>query len=337
MIVFWIVLLNWAIYQFLPVMRRDVFFAVRVSQEFRDSAIGRKYLAEFRYINLALALLTGAAMRFTFSLGGWWAAAGLTSGAIIQSVVMLGVLWWFRDRILPFAMDPVERRVSFPAEDEEAVFPVWMWLLSLLPLLLLFGAAFILNARWEEIPARFAVHWGLNGQPDRWTNKSARAVYGILLIGLSTFLMTYAPTLGAMLGARRTDGEARILRAFVYSMFALQTGIALLMAMIALQPLAGAPDQLQIPFPVLLAFPILMMGVAFVPMWWASRQEDSRDPTPEERWYAGKYYYNPADAAYMVRNRLGMGYSPNFGHRTVQIVLPFLILQFLATMYWVLG
>lgn len=335
MLVIWIVLLNWVIYQFLPVMRRDVYFAVRVTPEFRDSAIGRRFLSEYRYLNLGLAFATAGAMKFGFAKGGWWAASGLVGGAIFQSVAMLGVLWWFRKRILPHAMSGVERRVEFSQGEEETKFPAWVWPLSMLPLLVLFAAGWILNTHWEEIPSRFAVHWGLDGQPDRWADKSVRGVYGILLIGLSTLAMTYAPTLGAMLGARRSGGEGRVLRAFIYSMLTLQTGIALLMAVIAVQPLRGEPDELQIPFPALLVLPILLMGVGFVPMWWASRREELSDPTPEERWYAGKYYYNPSDAAYMVRNRLGMGYSPNFGHRTVQVVAPLLLAQFLLTLYWV--
>jgi uncharacterized membrane protein len=294
-------------------------------------------LAQYRYINLGLALLTGAAMQQAFSMGGWWAGAGMVSGALFQSIAMLGVLWWSRNRLLPHASAGVERRVSFSQEIQEVAFPAWIWPLSLLPLLVLAGAALLLNSQWDEIPSRFAVHWGLSGKPDRWADKSVRGVYGILLIGLSTLVMTYAPMLGAMLGARRSGGEGRVLRAFLYSMMALQTGVALLMAAIALQPLATAPDQLLIPFPALLLLPILLIGVGFVPMWWVSRQEDLSDPTPEERWYAGKYYYNPADAAYMVRNRLGIGYSPNFGHRTVQVALALLVLQFAATMYWVLG
>lgn len=337
MIVFWVVLLNWTIYQFLPVMRRDVFFAVRVSGEFRDSIDGRRYLSQYRYINLVLAFLVAAAMQAALAKGGWWAGAGMVSGALFQTVAMLGVLWWSRNRVLPFASGGVERRVAFAGGEEDVVFPAWVWLLSFLPWLVLLGAAWILNARWEEIPARFAVHWGLNGQADRWADKSVRGVYGILMIGFSTSLMTYAPMLGAMLGARRSGGEGRVLRTFVFSMMALQMGVAILMALIALRPLATAPDQLPIPFPALLVFPVLMIGVGFVPMWWVSRQEEISDPTPEGSWYAGKYYSNPADAAYMVRNRLGIGYSPNFGHRTVQVVLAVLVAQFLATMYWVVG
>ncbi len=337
MIVIWIVLLNWAIYQFLPLMRRDVYFAVRVTPEFRDSATGRRFLSEYRYVNLGLAFATAGAMKLGFAKGGWWAASGLAGGAIFQSVAMLGVLWWFRKRILPYAISGAERRVEFLQGEEEIAFPAWVWPLSILPLVVLLLAGWILNTHWEEIPSRFAVHWGLNGQPDRWADKSVRGVYGILLIGLSTLAMTYMPMLGAMLGARRSGGEGRVLRAFLYSMLALQTGIALLMAAIAVQPLLGNPDELQIPFPVLLVFPILLMGVGFVPMWWASRREDLSDPTPEESWYAGKYYYNPADAAYMVRNRLGVGYSPNFGNRRVQIVAPLLLAQFLLTLYWVVG
>jgi hypothetical protein len=52
-----------------------------------------------------------------------------------------------------------------------------------LPLAFLAGVAALLALRWARIPARFAVHWGLDGRPDRWAERSAAGVLGPLVLG----------------------------------------------------------------------------------------------------------------------------------------------------------
>jgi uncharacterized membrane protein len=333
-IALFMIVLNWTIYQYLPVMRRDAFFAVRVESSFRNSREAGKLLQQYRFLNLGLALTTAAALR-----GAGWASVGVVIAALAQNAAMFAILWQWRLRVLPFANRDQERDVSFAADPdgEGNVIPGWACLLALLPPLIMLGAGARLWMQWPEIPERFAVHWGPDGVADRFANKTFRSVYGTLIIGASSLIMAYAPILAAIAGTRRGGGELGVLRRFLYSMIGVNCGVAVLLAAIALQPLASSPEKLPLPFPVLLSFPIALIALAVIPMWRSGNREGLSDPTPEERWYAGRYYYNPDDAALMVRNRLGVGYSPNFGHRAVQIALPILLGQFGLTMYWVFG
>jgi len=55
----------------------------------------------------------------------------------------------------------------------------WFGLVS--TLLLLAGTATLLALRWQTIPERFPVHWGLDGQPNGWTDRSFGSIFGPLL------------------------------------------------------------------------------------------------------------------------------------------------------------
>lgn len=335
-IALFVVLLNWTIHQVLPVLRRDAFFGVTVAPGFQQTGEGRKLLQQYRFTNLGLALASGAALRYAFSQGEDWVGWVLVLMALVHTTVMFAMQWWGRMRVLPFASGAGEREISFSTDPtgDGSVISGWTWGLATLPLFILLGAGAILQMQWADIPARFAVHWGLSGDADRFAEKSFRSVYGTLILGLSTLMMAYAPMLAAIFGTRRSGGELAVLRSFVHSMIGIHCGVALLLAVIGLQPLISSPEKLPLPLPALIGLPIVGIGIAGISMWRSGNREGLSDPTPEECWYAGRYYYNPNDAAFMVRNRVGVGYSPNFGNRTVQIALPLLVGQFGLTMYW---
>jgi len=45
-------------------------------------------------------------------------------------------------------------------------------LLAATPFVILLIGAIVLALEWDSIPERWAVHWGFNGQPDGWANKT---------------------------------------------------------------------------------------------------------------------------------------------------------------------
>jgi uncharacterized membrane protein len=103
-----------------------------------------------------------------------------------------------------------------------------------------------------------------------------------------------------------------------------------------LQPLAPFPEKMPLPPLALALLPLGIVALSILPMWKVSRESEGHgDTTPDECWRAGAYYYNPDDSAWMVRNRMGMGYSPNFGNRVVQIGFGVLLLQLLAVIFYV--
>ena len=319
------------VFHLLPVLQKETYFAVRVTPEYRNSSESRAILGRYRLVNLFIALVSAALM-----YGSWKSAwpLGMSVGPLFYAGGMAVATWFFHRRVLLNSQPASSVRAASLTPD--FALPLWAWILGLLPVLILAGAACLLAVQWAEIPDGFPVHWGMNGQPDRWSVKSIRGVYGILIVGASTLIVCYVPWLATIFGARRSHGEDKMLRAFTFSMLGVLNVVALTMGLIALQPLAPSPDKMPLPPLALALLPLGIVALSILPMWKVSQEtEGDGDTTPDECWYAGAYYYNPDDSAWMVRNRMGMGYSPNFGNRIIQIGFPILLLQLLAAIFYI--
>ena len=59
------------------------------------------------------------------------------------------------------------------------------WPVQFAPFLILAATAAALHASWQRIPERFPVHWGIDGQPNGWSGRTAAGVYGPLLLGVA--------------------------------------------------------------------------------------------------------------------------------------------------------
>jgi len=86
-------------------------------------------------------------------------------------------------------------------------------LVRALPLSFLAGVGVLLALRWDAIPDRFPVHWGLTGGPDRWADRSALAIFGPLAAGAALVvallaLRRWLPALAARRG--QGPGEVRL-------------------------------------------------------------------------------------------------------------------------------
>lgn len=213
--------------------------------------------------------------------------------------------------------------------------PAWYWFLLAIPMVVLGAASWYLAIHWSEIPDRIPVHWGINGRPNRWEAKTFKSTYRPLLIGVSTMILCSAAAVAALMEGRRGAKHDRLARAFFLSTVGIMTTVALLCSGIALHALAPDPEQGPLPWLMLLVLPLALIAISIIPMWLAGRGgAKENDGTPDECWGFGNYYNNPKDPAIMVRNRMGFGYSPNFGHRVTKIAVPLLILQLLFTIFY---
>jgi uncharacterized membrane protein len=187
--------------------------------------------------------------------------------------------------------------------------PAWT-ALPVVPIAALAAVAIYLNSHWAEIPARFPIHWGADGEPNGWATKNVRGVYGPLLfgggmIGLMAFL-----GVANFYGARRGPQRVAILKVLIAVTFLLGG----MFAGVALLPLA------RLPFGFFLWTPLVfVIGV----LGWTFRmvRNQPAETTPDECWKMGSIYYNPQDAAIFVQKRIGWGYTFNFGNRLTWLVL----------------
>lgn len=307
-------LLPAVVFFFLPRLSpRTYFFGLTVPLDFRASAAGRAIENRFRAI---------VAAAFAIAL----VAIGLLPQYLMAAILFLPVaalagFFYGRRLVAPFAAASARQRVSdpHPAPDLSPVapqrLPAWT-LLALPPFAILAGVGFYLQAHWSRIPERFPVHWGANGQPNRWVQRTVHGVYGPLGFGAVLLLFVIGIGLATWYGSRPSPLRVAILKVLVTVTYLL----GIVFGMVGLLPLRVMPP-FAILVPTLVFLPVIMIYATRI----SSDPDMAADPTPDSRWHLSSIYYNPSDPALFVPKRLGMGYTFNFGNPMSWVVLAALL------------
>ncbi len=190
------------------------------------------------------------------------------------------------------------------------------WWFGLLPTLLVIGAtASLLAGRWQTLPERFPIHWGIHGQPDGWANRSFATVFGLLILALG---LTVGLGLLGDLIARSSPGHrgrSTMIGTTRTILIACSWFVTILLCSISLLPLTHDPSNL-VPL-LLLGCLVFSLGIIAYVAYRSTRMARTiaaaQNSTDGQFWKAGLIYYNPDDSALMVPKREGFGYTLNFG------------------------
>ncbi|MFN9754557.1 MAG: DUF5808 domain-containing protein [bacterium] len=276
--------------------RPDLLFAVTVPAGFRHTPPGRALLRRYRVLGWAGTLLLAVAVILSSNQPQTTFALAVAGGA----AVWLAAFLLSRRATLPSAVAPDSLRTASLAAPPDDVPGGILALLA--PLLILAARALECALRWDEIPARFPIHWGLHG-PDRWTAKTPQAVYGqfaaFALLSAVMLFLAWATVHRGRAGHRSRRIGAAGLMALGW-LFAL-----------AFPPLEGM--ALSLPYA-----PFLLLGVtavwliAMVRSGWGTAP--GGHPTANEHWRLGLFSWNPDDPALILEKRFGLGWTLNFAH-----------------------
>jgi len=168
------------------------------------------------------------------------------------------------------------------------------------------AAGLYLNAHWDSIPARYPIHFDLNGNPNRWAERSIKGVYGSLFFGMEMVVWFFGFALAIWYGSRQSEP---LRKPTVGLLVAVEWALALIMTGVSLGPLMHLPGGAI----ALSGLPIVLGAVIYL----MKKSNDPRapvDPTPNECWKGGMIYYNPNDAALFVARRDGVGFTSNMGN-----------------------
>jgi uncharacterized membrane protein len=334
------------------ISRPDLFFAVTVNPSFRRSPEGREILRRYDWSVLAVAL----AALLLITIAPLRTPAGLL--VVVLGTLVLELAGWFgafvaaRRRTLPHHVEPAAereaamrpRRVSLPGG----------WPAQAGPFLILAAICASLWLRWDRIPSRIPIHWGLTGHPDGWSAKSIASVFGGAAVGALICSLTAILCLMIMGGVRRIHGSGprarradRFLRIMSLYLLALEYWFALLMGLIcltALRPDPAAP--LPLFWPIMVA-QTLVIGTVFLLVirsgqggWRLKGVGEGPAPgadvapvgdrTPDSCWKLGLFYFNRDDPALIVEKRFGAGWTLNFGNPRALLVIGGLLVFILA-------
>jgi uncharacterized membrane protein len=291
--------LQWAIYW----RRRSIFFGVRVPESYHRTAEGRATWRAFVW-RLWAATLAAAALTVV-ALQNRQIGLAMFSPALVVLAASFAYYRAFR-ATLPHALPPPLVRTASLAVEPEAGRPVG-WLGSLGPFVLLAGTALYLGSHWAQIPGRFPIHWGFDGQPNGWSNRTIWGVFWPLLLAAAI----QALMLGMAWYTSRNSRHTNAMKASVNALLATAWFIAIIFTIVTLTPLLPGP-------PPVWAILTAVFGFVGLVIWLTTKaaEEPSDEPaTSEEFWKWGQFYYNPNDSALFVEKRMGIGYTLNFAHR----------------------
>lgn len=306
------------IFQFTPLItRRGIFFSATVDPDFPRSADGQRVLRSYRlqaavWAILAIGLQLGLPPRHP-----------LTAMLLPMLLMIAGSAfsYWlkFREVHTHFGQRRPEIRqaeLSVPASSER--FNAWIWIPPFVALALTAG---YLQLHWNQLPERFPVHWGADGQPNRWSSREPLTVFAPILIGagMNLFMLGLAwlfTQLSRNTIMRRIT--VRFLEVLLYPLTFTFVIVALL------------PFGLVVP---LWLIPAIMLTCVAGLIFWSYRQivapaiaDAVPEPQSDSYWKAGMFYYNPNDPAIFVAKRVGIGYTLNFANKLCWLVLAGILL-----------
>jgi uncharacterized membrane protein len=218
--------------------------------------------------------------------------------------------YWHNRKLAPAAVQFTRpREAELTAVPEEL--PRFVWLAAG-PFIILGAAATWLYLNWGSIPTRFPVHFNAAGLPDRWAERTTKAVYGPLFFGAELCAWLLIMALVGWFGSRRSRFRPVMLGGAI----AIGYLVGVLFALIAVQSLHSIPVWVIALWPMAILVPLIVVMAKKM-----SEPGEPMDPTPNECWKAGVFYYNPNDAAVFVEKREGFGYQFNFANRWSWVLL----------------
>jgi uncharacterized membrane protein len=322
-----IVILNAALFYAVPVLsRRDIFFSVTVPAGFREQPIARRALLRYRTAVLASSTIALAAASAMVRL-----SPRLVPLVVIVQPAVATLAWMLAHRaIRPYAATSTAPRVA-SLTPRDVSYPGGIPAI-VGPYIMLGAAALLLYLNWDAIPGRFPTHWNGSGVPDRWTTKSIRSVFGFLPFGIA---LVAAMQIQAWLVLRRTrqiaatgamgDAEWRVKRRTAQYSVLSSFLAALLLGYFATRSLAA---DVSLGWGIWIILGVIVVASIAFTAWYvyvgqggqrqipaAALSQGRGDASPDAAWKGGILYFNPDDPAIFVENRMGVGWTMNFGNK----------------------
>lgn len=208
--------------------------------------------------------------------------------------------------------------------------------------------------QYEALPNRFPLHFGLNGEPDRWVAKSPQAVFLLPAINLlvSSMLCGVALLIANAKRSLRHERKGISLEAQLRFHQALTIIICLLAMLVSVTLAAATFSMIQVGLGHAARLSVVTMiggasiGVLSVGMialvavrygQGGSKLERPVEEAPltgaladNRHWYFGLFYFNREDPSMIIERRFGIGYTINLGNWKALALLAGLLVVTLA-------
>ncbi|MGG0718012.1 DUF5808 domain-containing protein [Robertmurraya massiliosenegalensis] len=206
------------------------------------------------------------------------------------------------------------------------------WQVYLLPMVITIGVIVYTILQYDLLPQQIPTHWGINGEPDAFTEKTFMSV---LTLPLTLFVMQIM-FLGIHLGTKKSgiklSGESteasrqRQLTLRKYSswlLFFVSVLLAMLLSFFQLQTIHPDIASSTVMFLIPLSFLILVLVGTIVFAVKVGLSDKKTSPQVKEKimdanedsyWKVGLFYFNKNDPSIFVEKRFGVGWTINFAN-----------------------
>lgn len=209
---------------------------------------------------------------------------------------------------------------------------------------IILATLFIGIAVYDELPDKIPAHYDINGNVDRWTEKSYAIIFSIpvvqIFIGiLMAFVYIIIRKSKQQIDAANPEKSIEQNRIFRYrwSAFAVFSGAGLLLMFSFIQFARFGLLPLNLVLPLTLVIPLLMLA-AVVVLAVTTGQSGSRisevhikskdgktdrviSRDDDKYWKLGVFYYNPDDPTIFVEKRFGIGWDFNWERPASWLIL----------------
>jgi uncharacterized membrane protein len=340
-------LLVFAVLMLMPIMRRDkAFFGVRVSPEFYLGQ-GRRLLHRY-WLSLAATFVGLGSIGFLTSYYRNNFLYSVVAYLLTYPIVFMLYASFARD-VRPFQLASETKKFATPLHTRRLRDYTNVLLEALIGIVTV-SPVFVLAYYYPFIPERVPVHWGFNGLPDRWAQKSFSTVFFLPVLAiylqswfaLLKFDLSHAKmTLPAEHAEVYLRAKEQLIVATMRMMDWIRGLITILLGVVSMFVLFTTIDSLRhwMRIANMTVWPIigLLLVVSFYYLYrfmsinnaleTATGNSNVQRESEAEKWSSGGlFYYNPDDPALIVEKRDGLGFTYNFAGKGIRLRLAFLAL-----------
>jgi uncharacterized membrane protein len=344
-IIFFELIVLFALFFWLPVMRYESFFAVHVSREFFVGQ-GKKILEQYRItLGILFALHLTASVLFIGTL-----PRTLFQMSPILSLLLMNSLlhYFFYFRVMPHKIS-LENAKTVASLKRRKLLDYTNIVIEATVILMILMTGFALVHFYPQLPDSIPSHWNFAGKPDQWVERSwtkilvfpalALWLQGLLLITKNSFLQTKV-SLPSNKTAAYFALKEKSLRFSLTFIDALRLLVGVVITIVSLNVIISAIPAYTFLEPVSAitlwscggAVMILSIFSIFRIMQINTQLDDlvgddmNFNAFSDNGWLGGgTIYYNPNDPSLFVEKKIGVGNTINFANKQAKYFLLYFV------------
>ena len=320
-------------------MKRTVVFGVTIPEQNLQDGVIKKYKKQYAiFVTFISLLLIGAYVYWGVSANRLEEELAFIGAFMEFLLILISLAWYFYyhsktkelKKVNQWGEDLKQVKVTdLTVRNEDEMVP---WMIYLLPIFITISLLIYTVMNYELLPDQIPIHWGANGHPDSFTNKTP---FSAISMSLLLFVMQLM-FLGMHLGKKKSGiklsatnlqaSRNRQLSLRKYSswfLFFTIVGVTMLFSFLQLTTIhPGISSDLTkmiVPagFLIMIFIGTILLAIKVGradKIESAITEEAIMEIDEDQYWKGGLIYFNKNDPSIFVEKRFGIGWTMNFAN-----------------------